>query len=163
MAFPESEFVKELVPDPCDVPKLVVVVGFYKEHPAPAAGKQKCRVYLNHVMTDYYEYEDVNDIQYVDNIVDSDRQRVWVRHGAPARIVRTRAFDAQVEPLLEGPIARTFLPPQAAAAAPVAPQPWPQVQYAQYYGFPQAGIDWPGFDDGFQGPSACAKCGSGSP
>ena len=158
--WPESDFVTALVTDPCDVEKLIVHTGFYKEHTTPA-GKKQARVYLNHALTDYYEYEDPDEnIKLVKEIDDDDRHRVWIKHGAPARIVRTRAINVEQGPLLDGPIVRALLP----APPPPPVQPWP-AQYAPYhYGFPQAGVEWAGLDDDYTAPSSCSRCGSaGSP
>ena len=136
--------------------------GFLAEGPTAADGSTKrWRVYLNHALTDYYEVEEADDIvHWIDLGTEDEGQRIWLKHGAKTRYVRSRASEAEVPRLLGGRIAQTMMPVAQTAAPRWAP------------GTGQAGVpvqpgssDWLPFDDdpGWEYTKCRAGCYSASP
>lgn len=163
MAGLDSELVKKLTGgDPNNLPRVVVLTGF--PGPGPkwkdnGVEKQKWRVYLDHALTSYYELDDTADIVHDAELETGGekRHRVWVREGAPIRLVRTRAERAEIPPLLGGPIAQTWLP-----AAPQAAPRWAQTPPGGHsaQGPGQDGWEW---DPSFEWSKCRVGCASASP
>lgn len=156
-ALEEEGFIKALVKDPCDVPKLVVLKGYLGKG-VIADGKQRWRVYLTHALADYYEGDDyATDVKHWEKEPDTGLTLVWVAHATELRLVRTRGSEAQLPRLLSGPVAQAYLP-QAPAAAGAPPAYAVQPPLYEDPGWPGGAID-PG---GWQG-TKCGNCYSASP
>lgn len=172
MALPvQSDLITALVDslgaDPCNLPKFVVLRGYLGKGPNPGgvAATQKWRVYLDHALTSYYEIDDPADVLHWIDVGSEDQgQRVWVRHGAAIRLVRGRAGEAEIPPLLGGPIAQTWLP-----ATPPAPPGWSPYTPPGYPppggGYHPAHGDggWGGWDPGWEWSQCKVGCASASP
>jgi len=150
----EADIVNALIKNPADLPKLVVLKGFLGMGSTPGSW----RVYLNHAFTDYYEIENRDDIKHVVAISEDEGQRVWIRHGAATRLVRSRAGTAERPQLLEGSVVQAHL-----GAAPVAQPRWVPGM-VQGDAVPRQGIDWLPYDDpGFEVTKCYQGCFSYSP
>lgn len=155
-ALVEEDFIKKLVADPCDVPKLVVLKGFLGKG-VLANGKQRWRVYLTHALADYYEGEDYDaDVKHWEKEPNTGLALVWVAHGTELKLVRTRGSEAQLPRLLRGPVAQAYLP-QAPPATGVPPAYAVQPTLYEDPGWPGGAID-PGWEG-----TRCGACYSASP
>jgi hypothetical protein len=154
----QDDIVQKLVSKPDDVPKLVCLKGFIGDGPTGKDGKQRVRVYLNHALTSYYEIDDENEIVHRLMLSEDEGSRVWLRHGARLRLVRTRAGEAEIPSLLDGRIAQANLP-----TAPAAQPRW-VIGMVDAQGGPAAGIDWLPIDEGGWEVTQCKYgCASASP
>lgn len=156
VAVAESDIVKAIITDPVNPPKLVVFKGFVGKGPVA----NSARIYINHALTDYYELENETDIAHRVKLSEDEGERVWVKHGAKMKLVRSRPSTAELPSLLEGAVAQTHL-----AQVPVAQPRWlPPMAYAAPGEVPRAGIDWSPADDPYYEVTKCYQgCASYSP
>jgi hypothetical protein len=154
-ALEEEKFITELVKDPCDVPKLVVLKGYLGKG-VEVGGTQRWRVYLTHALADYYEGDDyAEDVKYWEKEPATGLTLVWVAHGTELRLVRTRGSEAELPRLLRGPVAQAYLP-QAPQATGVPPAYAVQPPLYEDPGWPGGAID-PGWEG-----TRCGQCYSAS-